>query len=1446
MPTTVTGYTFARYTATNALMIHSGTSKKTKPMRHRRPSEIYSRPLRETEMHSKHKLSANEGSQAVKLREAMVKLQELELQSTENRVKVGHVQERVNGFLRDFEMRYTGDKASLSPEDYQTFQEEFRGRMDDIVTAIQDNSNSAETLLNATAESLIEASVEAAAAENKGSDDSQEGYVNESSLEILAEEFQEMHGKANETRKRLEARLLETQEHLARAHDEEHEAKREVARMQLEVANSKSEIRRVWTEAQEKLKTLKDTEAKLHSAKANSKRLEARITQINSKHQKATKKLQREITVAEEARDELRVKLSQVDAVMEKTELERDEAVKASAQLKIDLAEEINKNEKATSAAQQEQKRLKAIITEVEKDRDKVKAEGEGALKKIDELKQAHADALAVATHEANLASKKKLDELQEKHDEEMKRAAENAEERIRNVEEQSNKKVAEINQTLEEANSKFAELEEKMAGGTARVIELEEELEQTNSKLEASKEKLEEVHEKLEEVNTILTAKTKECEAEKARAEEAESSGGAAAAEAQKKLEELVAKVKSLEETNSKMKADWSTEVGLLKEELESAARKSGADSDALEAIKQEKNNEIQNMEARLAEAEEKMIRLEKSHASEILKMKREHDSELQNQSVAIEQNKDESAGSTSSTEIEEAMSNLRKEHAEEVSRLRQEFKIQLENATQPATPLDQTTVGMQDHHNRNLESLWKMSAAEIESWKSEFILERDMMVSTYQKEAAELEAEVQKLTSSLSTKEEDLLAKTKELDVMNEQMNLLSESGEDGENAILSLQKMLKNEVARNAEEVKRLRSDIKTLEGMLDKWEKEGSRLRRIGEDAEKQKAELLRKTENLKRQVETLNHQVEKLTSNNKTKGDISQETLKTSSKTQEGPPGEETIESYASNGALNRVLQLEKENHELMKLLEELRSREIIVDSAPNLELDASEMKLKFRQLQQQNSLLKADNEKLRNENEIVLNRATLSRQSSISGKSRRVTTPEKPASRHSHLSNTRPSSKKEEFPSDQVARDNPDMSLVTVSKPLEESQCRKRLQRQILRYAVAVFQLQQSKLQRDDEIRISKQLRSVVKAQKKSEDSFSDTVVKGLVRIQKMAYRAQQTHDLKIADARILLGRVRQRSLRLLQMCREWTETAEKNENGLRVVVAQKNKSEDESQIDESAQTNFAARNSTQDSAGLMQDEELMSTFLPEPQKKISRHGNNNVSRRLRQDHRVDRHRTAKSKAARAIRRKKNMIRQNKELSRRAQKEGYLPGIGAGIISSESVPTLLTGRSNAGHDAQRINSAEAWNISNSRNAKAFNKGTGEAKHRSRATKNPSRLGKKHLNSSWVNSWVNPKKSPPILSSDKFDAVRQPWAKVSESWNVAGRVHPSNMPASFPAVEGANKRPSGSDMFDRNMERLGKNFRSGPDLSTELYLLEKNKGRRPVLVPTKAPLLHRYE
>ena len=152
--------------------------------------------------------------------------------------------------------------------------------MDDIVTTISEHSESNMKLLTSTSEGLVAASVAAAEAEKALPDDGDEGggrsKTAETVLEETAEEFTDIFTTSTAIRQRLETRLLETQHHLALAHDEEHAAKREVAKMKLEVVNSKAEIRRVWNEAQEKLKTLKETEMRLMAAKEQNKKLEAR------------------------------------------------------------------------------------------------------------------------------------------------------------------------------------------------------------------------------------------------------------------------------------------------------------------------------------------------------------------------------------------------------------------------------------------------------------------------------------------------------------------------------------------------------------------------------------------------------------------------------------------------------------------------------------------------------------------------------------------------------------------------------------------------------------------------------------------------------------------------------------------------------------------------------------------------------------------------------------------------------------------------------------------------------------------------------------------------------------------------------------------------------------------------------------------------------------------
>ena len=94
---------------------------------------------------------------------------------------------------------------------------------------------------------------------------------------------------------------------------------------------------------------------------------------------------------------------------------------------------------------------------------------------------------------------------------------------------------------------------------------------------------------------------------------------------------------------------------------------------------------------------------------------------------------------------------------------------------------------------------------------------------------------------------------------------------------------------------------------------------------------------------------------------------------------------------------------------------------------------------------------------------------------------------------------------------------------------------RKRLQKQILRYAVSTFKLVHLKNTCMDEKRINKELSKRLEDASETEHNFATMVMEHVIKIQQMAYRGQQRHELKVADARILMGRVRQRALRLLQ-----------------------------------------------------------------------------------------------------------------------------------------------------------------------------------------------------------------------------------------------------------------------------------------------------------------------
>ena len=351
------------------------------------------------------------------LREALVKLKEIELQSTENRVKVGAVQNRVAEFMYTFESTFTG-KNAVSSDDYQTFQDEIRSRMTDIVDTINDNCESNTALLTSTAEGLVHASVQAAAAEQSAAEEeggsASSNKSGESLLEEIAEEMDDIYTKGSAIKQRLESRLLETQHTLALAHDEEHAAKREVAKMSLQVANSKAEIRRVWNESQEKLKGLKEVEMKLHGSLETIKKLNVNMKAREEINSKKINKIRKEMTLVENSRNELREKLTQVDVIIQNIEMERDAALEDVVELKKEHQKTLVELVQHKKEQEQMVRLQKEKSIEHETKIMALKKEGEGHRSAMAAMKTAFQDELATAKNDGNQLMKRKLDEAEE------------------------------------------------------------------------------------------------------------------------------------------------------------------------------------------------------------------------------------------------------------------------------------------------------------------------------------------------------------------------------------------------------------------------------------------------------------------------------------------------------------------------------------------------------------------------------------------------------------------------------------------------------------------------------------------------------------------------------------------------------------------------------------------------------------------------------------------------------------------------------------------------------------------------------------------------------------------------------------------------------------------------------------------------------------------------
>ena len=155
-----------------------------------------------------------------------------------------------------------------------------------------------------------------------------------------------------------------------------------------------------------------------------------------------------------------------------------------------------------------------------------------------------------------------------------------------------------------------------------------------------------------------------------------------------------------------------------------------------------------------------------------------------------------------------------------------------------------------------------------------------------------------------------------------------------------------------------------------------------------------------------------------------------------------------------------------------------------------------------------------------------------------------------------------------------------------------------------------------------------------------------------------MSYRGQQRHELKVADARILMGRLRQKALRLLQSTKAWKEDT--NNDTVRVLVAGGGGGGGGG--DEEEESRFAVPFQNDD--GMAQDQQIM-------QDMFGSNGNNNRRRDRRGDRRGDRRESRDPVPTHQRRRGRG--RKGKRGGRRRKKHNnFLPALGGGL----SVPEL--------------------------------------------------------------------------------------------------------------------------------------------------------------------------
>ena len=126
--------------------------------------------------------------------------------------------------------------------------------------------------------------------------------------------------------------------------------------------------------------------------------------------------------VVEASRNELREKLSQVDVIIQKTEIERDEALETVTVLRDEKEKREKEREEEIIEREKEKKNFEKQL-KIEREKFfQLKKENEGATKAAEDAKKKFEDDLATAKHEGHQLVKRKLEEAEEAHQMELVR----------------------------------------------------------------------------------------------------------------------------------------------------------------------------------------------------------------------------------------------------------------------------------------------------------------------------------------------------------------------------------------------------------------------------------------------------------------------------------------------------------------------------------------------------------------------------------------------------------------------------------------------------------------------------------------------------------------------------------------------------------------------------------------------------------------------------------------------------------------------------------------------------------------------------------------------------------------------------------------------------------------------------------------------------------------